>query len=280
MSKNDKNPRVLLDALGNARYTISMLHLSHISQPPLLTTKEEWLISKILIGCSKLIYLSHLKGAKKMAQGKYRKNSKRDLAMAALGARITMTDNLGKFTPKAVKNKFPDNLKSIDSSDLSEILGTLTEIGLTKKTSRDLRRGAPKHEEKLNYSTGVPSFYELENYAKELKQLIDKPLARNLIFSYLLQSGLIHRWLDFVCLYSYYQLKFEGPKAWAEVHSLIRNFFPTEQLESFYQKLCSIDDKKLRELANKSAVEMLENYDKYQDLFTNLYLMGGIYFNA
>ena len=172
--------------------------------------------------------LCHVAGAKKNALGKHKKTSRRELAAAALGANITVNPNFGKVTPKKIKNELPDNLREIDSGDVSDTLEIFQKILLMEKTGRPRKKGRPTKDEKSNYYRGRPSFYQLTSYTQALKQVIQKDVARNLIFSFLLQSKLIHKWLDFVCLYSYYKLKDEGLKASADVEMAIKGFVETE----------------------------------------------------
>src|ERR671930_985798 len=59
---------------------------------------------------------------------------------------------------------------------------------------KDIRkRGSPsKNSEDEPSEHGRHSFYQPSEYLETLKQVIAKPMARKLIFAYLLESNLIH----------------------------------------------------------------------------------------
>jgi hypothetical protein len=41
-----------------------------------------------------------------------------------------------------------------------------------------------------------------------------------------------------------------------------------------------VDDEKLEEIAHKRAVSALQHFEEYEEMFTNLYIIGGLHFDA
>ena len=118
-----------------------------------------------------------------------------------------------KFRPSNIRKKLPDENKDIQSADLSDILRSLSNINLITKTAKDARRrgrSSSKDSEDEPSERGIHSFYQPTEYLESLKQVISKPVARKLIFSFLLESKLIHKWLDFNCLLALHIAKFSN----------------------------------------------------------------------
>jgi hypothetical protein len=114
----------------------------------------------------------------------------------------TRVKDTPKFRPSTIRNKLPDENKDIQPADLTDILKSLSNVNLITKTEKDTRkRGSPsKNSEEDPSERGMHSFYQPTEYLEGLKQVIVKPAARRLIFLFLLESNLIHKWLDFECL--------------------------------------------------------------------------------
>jgi hypothetical protein len=253
-----------------------------IDKGHLLTVEDMILIHRILIGCAKIIYISHINGAKKRANA-LSKPSKKDLTSTFSIINLTMTvKGRSKFRPLNLKRKLPDNIKSIQPADLSDILKSLTKINLLTKVEKDARRrGSPsKKNEHSTKELGLPSFYQPSEYIDAMKQLIAKPIARKLIFAFLLESKLLQKWLDFCCLLALYQLKFSDMETVRSIDKAVDVIMEELKYENFRKKIAQLDDRKLREIAHKKAILILQQYKKYDDLFIHLYLLGGIFFYA
>lgn len=252
-----------------------------IDKGHLLTVEDKILIHRILIGCSKIIYTSHINGAKKRAKALSRP-SKKDLTSTFSIINLTMTvEGRSKFRPLNLKRKLPDNIKNIQPADLSDILKSLTKINILTKTEKDARRsrGSPsKKNEGSTKESGLPSFYQPSEYIDALKQLIAKPIARRLIFAFLLESKLIQKWLDFHCLFALYQLKFSDMDTVRSIDKAVDVTMEELKFENLYKKIAQLDDRKLIDMAHKQAILILQQYKRYDDLFIHLYLLGGIFF--
>jgi len=105
-------------------------------------------------------------------------------------------------------------------------------------------------------------------------------VARKLIFTLLLESRLIHKWLDFICLLGLYISKFSNKDNIKNIDRAVGIIQDEEKNEKLHNKMTSLDDKKLEELAHKIAVSVLQHIKVYEGMLTNLYITGGIYFNA
>ena len=247
-----------------------------------LLTLEKILIDRILIGCSNLICNSYLQGAKNTAKA-YSKLSKKELTSTYSIIHLTMrVKDRSKFRPSNIRKKLPDENKDIQSADLSDILKSLSNINLITKTENDTskRRSPSKNSEDGPSEPGMHSFYQPTEYLESLKQVIAKPMARKLIFAHLLESNLIHKWLDFLCLLELYFSKFSNIyniKNVDKAAGLIQGELTYEKLHNHTSYL---DDENLEDIAHKRAVSALQHFEEYEEIFTNLYLIGGIYFYA
>jgi hypothetical protein len=253
-----------------------------IEKVQLLTLEEKILINRILIGCSKLILTSYFKDVKKTAKTRSKPSKKALVSTYSIIDLIMKVKDRSKFRPSNIRKKLPDENKDIQSADLSDILKSLSDMNLITKTQKDARkRGSPSKDSEYEAGErGIHSFYQSTEYFVSLKQVISKPVVRMLIFSFLLESKLIYRWLDHVCLLTFYMLKFGNKDTSRKIdmatgitHNRLKN-------EKLYDKVTYLDDKRLKEFADKTAVSVLQHFEEYEEMFTNLYIMGGICFNG
>ncbi|HJT49340.1 MAG TPA: hypothetical protein VJ729_14240 [Nitrososphaeraceae archaeon] len=260
----------------------SYAYMYAIEKGQLLTLEEKILINRILIGCSKLIYSSYLQGAKNTAKA-YSKLSKKDLASTYSIIHLTMrVKDRSKFRPSNIRKKLPEENKDIQPADLSDILKSLSSINLVTKTQKDTRkRGSPsKNGQEDPSERGMHSFYQPAEYFEVLKQVIAKPMARKLIFGFLLESNLIHKWLDFNCLLALYVSKFSNIDNIKNIDKAVGVIQDELKDEKLYREVASLTDKRLESIAHKFAISALQHFEEYEEMFTNLYLIGGIYFDA
>ena len=252
-----------------------------IEKGQLLTLEEKILINRILIGCSKLIYSVYTQDAKKTAKALSR-TSKKELASTYSTIHLTMrVKDRPKFRPSNIKKKLPEDNKDIQPADLSDILKSLSNINLITKTQKETRkRGSPsKNSDDEPSERGRHSFYQPTEYLEKLKQISAKPIARILIFSFLLESKLIHKWLDFHCLLALYISKFSTIDNIKNIDRAV-GMIPDElKIEKLHKDTASLNDEKLEELAHKFAVSALQHFEEYEEMFINLYIIGGIYFD-
>jgi hypothetical protein len=98
-----------------------------------------------------------------------------------------------------------------------------------------------------------------------LKQTVAKPIVRKVLFSFLLESKLIHKWLEFVCLLAFYQLKFNGTNTIRKIEKAVNVIGEESKNESLYSKVGQYDDKKLKELASRQAILILKRFKEHED---------------
>lgn len=255
----------------------------------LLTLEEMIIIHRILIGCTKLIYDSNIKGAKKLAKEDSSTPKKLLASTSVASYHITMNMDTLKRRPSDYRRSLSEDIKNIQAADLSDILKSLSVTNIVTKTETDSvsdingrkKRGRRRASEEIDTSkTGPKSFYQSSEYLKTLKDVISKPIARELIFSFLLESKLIYKWLDFICLYRFYLLKFGKTNTFERLETASRIDAMSEtQLQRLFQEVSRLDDDNLRQMAHAEAVHILQHYRENEMLFCNLYLRGGILFN-
>ena len=105
-------------------------------------------------------------------------------------------------------------------------------------------------------------------------------MARKLIFAYLLESNLIHRWLDFECLLTFYILKSSSTDNLRNIDMAVGMIQDELKDQTLHKYAASLSDEKLEAIAHKFAQSALQHFEKYEELFTILYLTGGIHFEA
>jgi hypothetical protein len=283
MAYPDKNLNkkfsVPLTFKGGASYA----YMYGIHKGQLLTLEEMIIIHRILIGCSKLVYSSHLKGAKNSAKALSKPSTKSLVSISSI-LKLTSTDKdyANKFRPSDLRRKLPEEIKNVQAADISDILKTHSNLNLVTKTKRDPRkRGSPpRASEGLTSVPGRQSFYQQTEYLKTLKQVIAKPIARKLLFAFLLESKLIHKWLDFHCLFALYQLKFNDMNTSRKIDKAVNVIEDESKIENLNKKASQYDDKKLNEMACSQAKLILQRHKEYEELFTSLYINGGLFFDA
>jgi hypothetical protein len=194
----------------------------------------------------------------------------------------TQVKDRPKFRPSTIRKKLPNENKDIQSSDLTNILKSLSNINIITKTEKDIKkRGSPsKNSEEDPNEHGRHSFYQPTEYLEALKQVIVKPMARKLIFAYLLESNLIHRWLDFECLLTLYTFKFSSIDNLRNINMSVGMIQDELNDQRLHEYAASLSDEKLEVIAHKFAQSALRHFKEYEELFTILYLMGGIHFEA
>ncbi len=256
----------------------------------LLTTEDMIIIHRILIGCSKLVSVSRIEYAKKAAK-RVSKLSRKELVYLSSVINLTMTvKGTDKFRPSDLRTRLPDHIKNIQAADLSGILKSLCKITVLMKTERDTgRRGSPlKESQGLKSQPGSKSFYQPTEYLDTLKQVITKSIARKLLFAFIVESKLIHNWLHYICLLGIYQLRFSNIDTIIDTILSVDRTLNVKQEESELEKLyekqkmiaCQYDDTKLERIARERAIVILQHHAEYEDLITNLYISGGIFFFA
>ena len=109
--------------------------------------------------------------------------------------------------PSDIRKRLPKNLQSIQDADLSRILKSTVRTNILSETEEVNRRrpGHPSRDDNSNNSiSGPKSFYEYPYFQKILEQVLFKAESRNLIYNYLLESGLLYVYYVAQGLKAYY----------------------------------------------------------------------------
>jgi hypothetical protein len=87
-------------------------------------------------------------------------------------------------------------------------------------------------------------------------------MARKLIFSFLLESKLIHKWLDFTCLLALYISKFSNTDNIKNIDKAVGVIEDESKKEKSHKVAAYLDDEKLEETAHKRAVSALQHFEE------------------
>ena len=143
---------------------------------------------------------------------------------------------------------------------------------ITKTQKDERKRGAPsKKRDDQPDERGMHSFYQPTEYIESLKQVIAKPTARKLIFALLLESNLIHKWLDFVCLLELYFSKFSNIDNIKDADKAVDLIQDELTYEKLHKRASYLDYENQEDVAHKRAVSVLQHFEEYEEMFTNLY---------
>lgn len=282
MTHSDKNPEIKFSTPileGSAPYG----YMYAIQKGQLVTLEEMIIINRILIGCSKLVVSSYVAGARKRARALSKPTTKRLVSITSI-LKLNRTDKYENknFRPSDLRRQLPDEIKNVQAADLTDTLRYLSNLNMVTKTKRDRgKRGAPPRSSKKDLSQpGRQSFYQQTEYIKKLKQTVAKSIVRKLLFSFLLESNLIHKWLEFQCLLAFYLLKFNDINTIRKIGKAVNIIGEESKNENLYRNVNQYDDRKLKRLANRQAILILKRFKEHEELFTSLYINGGLYFNA
>jgi hypothetical protein len=257
-------------------YTVSALEAGTI------TLEDLMIIHRILIGCTKVAYefsTRALKTAKKVTEKR----------MAAITIENQLTSSELKFRRAELRTKLPEYIKTIDPSQLSDILTSYLHHGWLKKTSAPSpKRGKPANTDPTKY-TGIKSYYVESEYLQSLKKVISKPEARSILFLTLLESRVIHILLTSAFLYMISSLARRKIKDNLRICDIVAKEFGimiTTRVEDEIVELQKVILKIDSLLLNKNQIEDLAGIMAEDWLFNNepddfpiyrdFYLLGGM----
>jgi hypothetical protein len=217
-------------------------------------TADDWLvISRIIIGCSKLVYDSYrYLDNNNSRQKRLFKTSKKQVAFLSSFANLReMAEVNPIFRPSDIRRKLPEDVQNIQWSDLSRMFKILERYSVITKTGKNVRRrGAPsKKSNDLPEEPGPKSYYQTTVHFEKLKKVLDKPEARKLIFSLLMESKLIYRYWKVKALSYLYVLKFGGKDKQREIKKAVGIVSDEANLENLYNIILSLDYKELEVMA-------------------------------
>ena len=249
-----------------------------------LTLEDFALINRILIGCTKLAYIHKQECIDLYTSGGHLGSRKLFGGILAFDYVLNFGKSNSVFRPKDIRASFPEYIQNLSFTDLSRILRNMKKTRLIKTAMRpDKKVGRPRQEERGTPKTKF--YYTKSDYLLSLKNLITKPLVRSILFSILLESKVIQRYLEYTCLFVLYEIKFSG------LEHALKTLEVTERLDSkilsIYKKNLSnltkivnkSEPKRIKSIAHKMANEQLRLRDfKNDSLYNYYYVMGGIFY--
>jgi hypothetical protein len=169
---------------------------------------------------------------------------------------IIMEDKL-KIRPLDIRKKLPVTWQTIQYADLTDILNTFCRVRLLAKVDNKQTNvnNKPGHPEKYSGTTenepGPKSYYRRSDYYNNLERLLNKPEHVKLIYTLVLESGLLYKFLKHFKLADYHIIRKNDKKtAWNILQTQNLTTMKKESdFESDYIKLRHVEDKELEALA-------------------------------
>lgn len=254
-----------------------------MNQNDTLTYDDRILIDKIIIGCATLISNITSKD-KNYARVRSNQQTKSLVNTWILINLPLILEKKLRFRPSDIRKMLPESMKNIQGADLTDILNYLVTTKILikvdeeefKKESKQKKWGrAPKGNNDTDVS-GPKSFYQPSDYYNDLKILLAKPEARDLIYFSLLQSNLLYKLAKYVETQSLRITRKNVKKiAWNILNSV--NLAPIKR-EADHRKIAHIDDnKRLKSITEKETINFMEK--RKADDYLPIYFIGGIYFS-
>src|SRR5919107_284434 len=237
-----------------------------------LTEDDILLIGAIVVGFTKMVYRITNTKPEVNSHSHSHEETKQLVYTYVLFNLPKILENKSEIRPSDIRKKLPEEWKKIQSSDLTDILKSLVNISvLTKVDKRLIRKHKwgrrPKNSNEIE--TGPKSFYQPSKYYHNLRNILDKTDATELIFSLLSHSGVLHKYIKHRNLVSYLIMKEnDEKKAW--------NIMTTQHLaamkkdfESDFKKVQNMEYNELENIADKNAKSSIQKTmaEDYQDLY-------------
>ena len=228
-----------------------------------LNEHDFWFINIILVGTTKLISNIIRKNPKNKAKS-LSYNFKKHLAHDDA---INIVKKIGDgqiFRRKDIWQKLSKDEQEVPDADFSRVLRSMENIQLIHKAERkstDKKWGRPlKSNPYVSDTPGPKTFYELNDFYKNIRKVLSDPHKVKIIYSILYHSGMIHRLVKHIQIISIHVIKLNDKhKAWTILKS---NYLSDKEKENFYKDYASIhsieDSKELTELANKKAAQYVK----------------------
>lgn len=250
-----------------------------------LTYDDRLLIDKIIIGSATLIS-NITSNQKNYARARSNQQSKSLVNAWILTNLPLILEKKPRFRPSDIRKMLPENMKNIQSADLTDRLNYLITAKILVKVdkeelkeSKQKKWGRPSKGDNDTDEPGPKFFYQASNYYNDLKILLAKPKARELIYTSLLQSNLLYKLAKYIELQSL-RIKKNNVKniAWNILNSV--NLAPMKRESDFeadHRKIAHIDDnKRLRNITEKESIYFIGK--RKADDYVPIYYIGGIYF--
>jgi hypothetical protein len=246
-----------------------------------LTENDILLIGAIVVGFTKMAYMITNTKPEVNSRSHSHEETKRLVYSFVLFNLPKILENKSEIRPSDIRKKLPEEWKKIEPSDLTDILNSLVNTSVlikVNKISRKRKWGRPPKNDNTELETGPKSFYQPSKYYHNLRKILHKTEATELIFSLLSHSGVLYKLVKHRNLVSYLIMKEnDEKKAW--------NIMTTQHLAAMkkdfeldFKKVQNMEYNELENIADKNAVSSIQKSmaEDYQDL----YMTGGIFFQA
>jgi hypothetical protein len=259
-----------------------------MNQNDALTYDDRLLIDKIIIGCATLIS-NITSNHKNYARARSNQQTKSLVNTWILTNLPLILERKPRFRPSDIRKMLPENMKNIQSADLTDRLNYLVTTKILvkvdkeefKKETKQKKWGRPPKVGNDTDESGPKSFYQPSDYYNDLKILLAKSKARDLIYASLLQSNLLYNLAKYVEIQSL-RIKRNNIKkiAWNILNSVnLASMKRESDFEADHRKIAHIDDnKRLKSITEKETINFMEK--RKADDYLPIYFIGGIYFRV
>ena len=142
-------------------------------------------------------------------------------------------------------------------------------------------RRSPKKNDK---PSGVDSHYQTSQFYNNIKKLLTKSSALDLVHYLLLESGMLYRYSDYIQLVYLYIIKinYDRDKAWNICKSVFPALSTKIDFDKLYKQIHSTDNLSDSKVLEEQASDRALSYIRSQlpDHFISLYEIGGQFFKA
>jgi len=198
---------------------------------------------------------------------------------------IIMKDK-SKIRPMDIRKKLPERWQNIQYADLTDILNSFRRIEIfTKINDKQVNvNNKPGHPKKNSDTTenepGPKSYYQPSGYYNNLENVLNNPEYVKLIYTLVLESGLLYKYLKHSNLESYHIIRKNDKKtAWNILQTLnLTSYKKESDFESNYIKLRNVQERQLQTLADRKARSCIEKHRAID--YKNLYLTAGFFFRV
>jgi hypothetical protein len=247
-----------------------------------LTESDILLIGTIVVGFTKMVYSITNTKPEVNSRSHSHEETKQLVKTFVLFNLSKILENKSEIRPSDIRKKLPEEWKKIQSSDLTDILNSLVDISVLTKVNKDIIRkqrwGRPPKNEDTELETGPKSFYQTSKYYHNLRKILRKTEATELIFSLLSHSGVLHKLVKHRNLVSYLIMKQNDEKKALNI-MMTRNLAPRKKdFESDFKKVQNMENNELEDIADKDAKSSIQK--NMAEDYKDLYIIGGIFFQA
>lgn len=185
------------------------------------------------------------------------------------------------IAPSDIRKRLQQDLQALQASDMSRMLGSLIEMNVFLKAKKIRKKRGRRASSGHEPGPGVKSYYQQTRYFEIIKKIISDKYARALIFFYLGQSKLIHRFLYHILRLIMYILRFDRD-AFNTINKTIYLKEVKIDFKEIHERLHGIDDKSVGVIINSLAVkktnELARQIKDDDPVLSILFLFGGLYF--